>query len=148
MEVILKQDVEKLGYKDDIAKVKNGFALNFLVPRNLAVIATETNLKIHKENMKQAQQKIAKIKLSAQKAGEQLSAALLRVPAKAAETGKIFGAVTPLQIAEAIRNSVGFEVDRRRIKIPKDIKDLGTYTAKVDLHKEVHIDVKFEVFAE
>src|SRR3990172_8157017 len=143
MEVILKQDVEKLGYKDDVVKVRNGFALNFLVPRNLAVIATDTNRKIHKENMKQAEQKTAKIKLSAQKTGEQLSTTLLRVAAKAAETGKIYGSVTPLQVSEAIRTATGFEVDRRRIKIPKDIKDLGTYTAKVDLHREVHIEVKF-----
>lgn len=147
MNVILKNDVEKLGYKDDLVKVKNGFARNFLIPRGLAITANETNLKIHQENLKQAKSKHDKIKKEAQRIADELSSKTILLGTKASETGKIFGSITPLQIAEKLKE-LGFTIDRKRIKVPTGIKELGDYTAKVDLHKEIHIELKIKVFAE
>lgn len=147
MEVILTQDVKKLGEKDDIVTVKPGYGRNFLLPKGMAVLATESNKKVLSENIRQAQFKQEKVKKDAEKIAEGLKDVSLTIGAKAGENGKIFGAVNALQIAEAIKK-LGFEVDRRKITFDSDVKFLGTYTANVNLHKEVKVQVPFEVVAE
>lgn len=147
MEIILKQDVKNLGEKDDIVNVKPGYGRNFLLPKGMAVIATESNRKVLAENIRQAQFKQDKVKKDAEKIAEGLKDISLKVGAKAGENGKIFGAVNTLQVAEAIKK-LGYEVDRRKITFDSDVKHLGNYTANVNLHKEVKIQVPFEVVAE
>lgn len=149
MEVILKQDINTLGYKNDVIKVKNGYARNYLIPKGLALEATETNRKIVAENQKQRAFKEEKIKKEAQKIADALQNITLKIGAKAGTSGKIFGSVNAIQIAEAIQKQYNYDIDRRKIMVDGDsIKELGTYTAKVNLHKEVKLDVKFEVVSE
>lgn len=149
MEVILKQDVKNLGYKDDIVKVKPGYARNYLIPRSIAIAADATNRKIHAENVKQRAHKEAKIQAEAAKNAEKLKTMAVKVGAKAGENGKIFGSVNAVQIADALR-TLGMDVDRRNITIinEENVKALGTYTAKARLHKEVVVEFAFEVVAE
>ena len=149
MEVILTQDLPKLGYKDDTIIVKDGYARNYLFPKSLAILATETAKKVHAENVKQRSFKEEKNKNDALKTAEILKSAALRIGAKTGTSGKIFGSVNAVQIAEAIKTQCNFEVDRKKIKVDTEaIKEIGTYTAKVDLHKEVKVDITIEVFAE
>ncbi len=149
MEVILKQDINTLGYKNDVIKVKNGYARNYLIPKGLALEATETNRKIVAENQKQRAFKEEKIKKEAQKIADALQNITLKIGAKAGTSGKIFGSVNAIQIAEAIQKQYNYDIDRRKIMVDgESIKELGTYTAKVNLHKEVKLDVKFEVVSE
>ena len=147
MEIILKEDVKKLGYKDDVVAVKPGFGRNFLIPRGIAVLATAANKKILAENLKQVAHKAAKVKNDALELVAKIGDMVLRIEAKAGETGKIFGAVTPLQISDALKEK-GIEVERRRIHFAKDIKELGEYEVELDLHKEVQHHVKIEVVGE
>lgn len=145
MEVILKQDVRKLGSKDDIVKVKPGYGRNFLIPRGLAVMADENSKKVHAEVLKQRAHKEAKIKAEAEKVAEKLKGMALKVGAKVGESGKIFGSVNAIQLAEAIKN-LGFDVDRKNITMDEDgIKSVGTYQATVKLHKEVVVKLSFDV---
>ncbi|MFH0893840.1 MAG: 50S ribosomal protein L9 [Bacteroidota bacterium] len=149
MQIILKQDVPNLGFKDDILTVKNGYAQNFLIPKGFAILATETNLKIQAENLKQKAHKEAKIRKEAEGLAESLKNISVKVGAKASSTGKIFGSVTNIQLAEAIKNQHNFDLDRKKILMKDEhIKELGTYTATVRLHKEVTVAVTFEVVAE
>lgn len=147
MDIILKQDVKKLGYKDDLLTVKNGYGRNYLIPQGFAVLATDSNKKILAENLKQAQFKQDKIRKEAEAIAEGLKDAKIIVGAKAGETGKIFGAVNTLQLAESIKK-LGFEVDRRKITFETDVKMIGSYIANLNLHKEVKFQVEFEVIAE
>lgn len=148
MEIILTQDVERLGSKDDLVKVKDGFARNFLIPQKKAIAATTTAKKILAENTKQRAHKEAKFKNEALAIAEKLANKKVTIGAKTSTLGKIFGSVNTIQIAEAI-NKKGFEIDRKQILLPEDhIKEIGTYTAKIKLHKEVIIDFEFEVVAE
>ncbi|HEU4719199.1 MAG TPA: 50S ribosomal protein L9 [Bacteroidia bacterium] len=149
MEVILKQDVRNLGYKNDIVKVKDGYGRNFLIPRGLAIVADLTAKKVHSENMRQSAHKEAKIKAEAEKSAAKIQEMTVKVGAKAGENGKIFGSVTGVQLADALRK-LGFEVERRNISIENEanIKTLGTYNAKVRLHKEVVAPFRFEVVSE
>lgn len=148
MEVILKQDVEHLGYKDDILKVKDGYARNYLLPKGYALPAIEPNKKVLAETLKQRAFKEEKIKDEAQVIADALKEVVVQIGAKVSSKGKIFGSVTTLQVAEAIKKS-GHEVDRKYISIKEDaIKNVGTYTANIRLHREVIIDVKFEVVEE
>ena len=147
MEVILTQDVAKLGYKDDIVKVKNGFANNFLFPKGFAVMATTSMRKIHAENMKQRAFKEEKLKLEAEKMGSTISALTVKVGAKAGTTGKIFGSVNAIQVAEALKEQHNIDVDRKKITV-EDIKELGTHKAKANLHREVKVEFLVEVVAE
>lgn len=148
MDIILKQDVIHLGEKDEVVKVKPGFARNFLIPKGYAVIANESNRKVLAENLKQIHFKQDKLKKDAENIADGLKDITLKIGAKAAgETGKIFGAVNALQIAEAIKK-LGFEVDRRKITFEGDVKFLGTYNANLNLHKEVKVKIPFEVVAE
>jgi len=147
MEVILKQDIKKLGEKDDIVTVKPGYGRNYLIPQGFAVLATESAKKVLAENIRQAQFKQDKIKKDATELATKLEGLKLTIGAKAGETGKIFGSVNSIQLAEALRKQ-GFEVDRRRITFETDPKVVGEYVANLNLHKEVKVQIPFEVVAE
>ncbi len=148
MEIILKQDVPNLGYKDDIVTVRNGYAMNFLIPKGFAVSATGSTLKSHNEILKQRSHKEEKIKEEAQKIAEKLKDVTLSIGAKTSTKGKIFGSVNAIQIAEALQEK-GFDIDRKNITFKEDlIKEVGTYHAKVRLHKEVYVEIPFEIVGE
>ena len=147
MEVILKQDVKNLGEKDDIVNVKPGYGRNYLIPKGFAQMATESARKVLAENLKQAQFKQEKILKDADAIAAKLEGVKLTIGAKAGETGKIFGAINTIQIADALKKE-GFEVDRRRITFDAEPKFVGEYTANLNLHKEVKVKVPFEVVAE
>jgi large subunit ribosomal protein L9 len=148
MEVILKNDVKNLGYKDDVVKVRPGYARNFLLPQGLATMATASTKKMQAETVKQRAFKDQKIKAAAEKTAAALKDMTVKVGAKAGDSGKIFGSITTVQLADAIKK-LGYEVDRKNISISEDgIKNVGTYTAEVRFHKEVVSNVTFEVVAE
>ncbi|MBI3510159.1 MAG: 50S ribosomal protein L9 [Bacteroidetes bacterium] len=149
MEVILKQDIRNLGYKDDVVNVKPGYGRNYLIPRGLALLADASAKKVHSENVKQRAHKEAKVKAEAEANAKKLSEMTVKVATKAGENGKIFGSVTAVQLNEGLRQQ-GFDVDRRNITIENadTVKTLGVYNAKVRLHKEVVAQFKFEVVAE
>jgi len=149
MEIILTQDVKNLGYKNDIVNVKPGYARNFLIPQGMAILATASARKVLSENMRQQAYKQEKIKKEAQEIATVLEGLELRIPAKAASTGKIYGSVNNVQIANAIKEAKGIDIDRKHILIDDDtIKEIGNYKAKVRLHKDVAVEINFEVFAE
>lgn len=148
MEVILKQDVEHLGYKDELVTVKSGYARNFLIPRKFAVEASEGNKKMLAETVKQRKHKEEKLKKEAETVAAKLAKEVVKVGAKAGSEGKIFGSVTSLQLANALM-AMGYNVDRKAVSLKADhVKNLGTYQANVKLHKEVVAAVTFEVVAE
>ena len=147
MEVILKDDVKGLGYKNDIVTVKPGYGRNYLIPQGFAVIADKSNKKIVAENVRQAAHKAEKIKADAQSLADSIGDITLEIPAKVGETGKIFGSVTTNQLAESLK-AKGFDVDRKRISFDQEVKTAGEYTATINLHKEVKHTVKFNVVAE
>ena len=147
MEVILKQDIKKLGEKDDVVNVKPGYGRNYLIPQGFAVLATESAKKVLAENIRQAQFKQEKIKKDATELASKLEGIKLTIGAKAGETGKIFGSVNSIQISDALKKQ-GFEVDRRRITFETEPKVIGEYVANLNLHKEVKVQVPFEVVAE
>ena len=147
MEVILTQDVKNLGEKDDIVSVKPGFGRNYLIPQGHATLATESARKVLAENIKQAQFKQEKIKKDADAVAAKLEGVTLSIGAKAGESGKIFGAVNTIQVADALKK-LGFEVDRRRITFETYVKFVGDYIANLNLHKEVKVKVPFTVVAE
>ncbi len=148
MQIILKQDVNNLGSKDDILTVKDGYARNFLIPRGLAVAATESAKKMHAETLRQRAHKEAKLKEAAIGQSEKMKGLKLTIGAKTSSKGKIFGSVNTIQIAEALAEK-GYPVDRKNISIKEElIKEVGSYTAKVKLHKEVYVDVEFEIISE
>lgn len=148
MEVILKSDVKNLGYKDDVVSVKPGYGRNFLIPKGLAAMATESAKKVQAETVKQRAFKEQKIKKSAETTAAALKDLIVKVGAKAGESGKIFGSITTVQLADAIKK-LGYDVDRKNISINEEgIKNLGSYTAEVRFHKEVIGNVTFEVVAE
>lgn len=149
MEIILKQDVENLGFTHDIVTVKDGYARNFLIPRGLAVIANDTNRKVLAELKRQQAFKAEKIKNEALVIAKALEGLSLRIPAKAGASGKIFGSVNTVQIANAIKEASKIEIDRKKIHISEEsVKEIGNYKAKIKLHKEVQFEIDFEVFAE
>lgn len=148
MEVILKNDVKNLGYKDDVVNVKPGYGRNFLIPKGLAAMATVSAKKVQAETAKQRAFKDQKIRKSAETMAAALKDTVVKVGAKAGESGKIFGSITTVQLADALKK-LGYEVDRKNISINEDgIKNLGSYTAEVRFHKEVVGNVTFEVVAE
>ncbi|MEE1142845.1 MAG: 50S ribosomal protein L9 [Bacteroidales bacterium] len=150
MEIILKQDVNKLGYKDEIVKVKDGYANNYLIPQGYAMVATPSNKKILAENLKQRAFKEAKIKQDAEAYAETLNKIEgLKIAAKASESGKIFGSVNTIQIADAIKAQFDIDVDRKKISILGDaIKEVGTHKVIVSVYKEIKSEITFEVYAE
>jgi large subunit ribosomal protein L9 len=147
MEVILKQDVKNLGDKDDVVTVKPGYGRNYLLPKGFAILATTSARKVLAENLKQAQFKQEKIRKDADDIAARLEGVKLTIGAKAGETGKIFGAINTIQVADALKKE-GFDVDRRKITFDADPKFVGEYTANINLHKEVKVKVPFEVVAE
>ncbi len=146
MEIILKEDVINLGYKNDIVKVKDGYGRNYLIPQGKAVIATESAKKVLAENERQRAHKLAKIKADAEALAAKLNGVKLSISAKVNEDGTIFGGVGAAQVAEALA-AKGFEVDRKAI-VAETVKAVGEYTATINLHKEVKAEVAFEVVAE
>ncbi len=146
MEVILIQNVANLGFKDDIVKVRDGYGRNYLIPNKLAVIASESARKVREENLRQRAHKLEKIKSDALAIAEQLKDIKLTIKAKASENGKIFGAVTALQLADALAEQ-NIVVDRRVISLDEPVKVLGEYKAVAHLHKEVKADINFVVVA-
>ncbi len=147
MKVILKEDVQKLGYKNEVVEVKNGFGRNYLIPQGLASIATESSLKVLEENIKQTQRKQAQIIADAEALVATLEGVKLTIGTKAGSNGKIFGSVTTIQIAQALKDA-GHEVDRRKISIANDIKELGDYSAKINLHRGIEANIDIAVIAE
>jgi len=148
MEIILKQDVNNLGSKGDIVIVKDGYARNFLIPKGFATMATVSAKKVLAEDIKQRAHKEAKIKAEAEKIAAKMNGIKLVIGAKTSSTGKIFGSVNTIQIAEALQ-SKGFEVDRKNIRMQEEqIKEVGTYQAKVKLHKDIYVEIDFEVISE
>lgn len=147
MEVILKEDVANVGYKDDIVNVKNGYGRNFLIPQGKAVIASESAKKVLAENQKQRAHKLAKIKQDALDLAAKMEGTTLVIGAKTSSTGTIFGSVNNIQIAEELAKK-GFEIDRKTIVIKDSVKEVGNYKAIIRLHKEVSVDIPFEVVSE
>lgn len=147
MQVILKEDVINLGYKDDIVTVKDGYGRNFLIPQGKAVIASESAKKVLAENMRQRAHKLAKIKEDAQALAAKLEGVTLTIGAKTSSTGTIFGSVTNIQVAEALAKA-GHEVERKIIYIKDAVKEVGSYKAVLKLHKEVSVEIPFEVVSE
>ena len=148
MEIILTQDVDRLGSKNDTLDVKAGFARNFLIPQGMAVAATPSAKKVVAEVIKQQSHKAVKALEEAQKLQTKLEALSIKIGAKAGESGKIFGSVNSIQIAEAIQAG-GISIERKNISIADDsIKELGSYEATVKLHKEINVTITFEVVAD
>jgi large subunit ribosomal protein L9 len=148
MEIILKQDIDNLGYENEIVNVKAGYARNYLIPKGKAILATETNKKVLAEVQKQKAFKEEKLRSEAETTAKLLNKIELKIGAKAGTSGKIFGSVNAIQIAEALKEK-GHDVDRRKIDVDGDsIKELGAYKATVKLYKDIVAEVKFEVVAE
>jgi len=148
MEIILKQDVDNLGYQNDVVKVKPGYAANFLIPKGLAVAATRSNLKVHEENMRQQAHKAEKMKNEAKAAVEKLQSLQIKLGAKVGESGKIFGSINTVMLADALRAN-GIEIERKNIKVSdENIRSIGTYQATAILFKDIKTDFTFEVVAE
>ena len=146
MEIILKKDVPKLGDKNDILKVKTGFAVNYLIPKKIAIQATANAKVILAEDLRQQTHKEAKLRDAAQQTANKLQGVKLKIGAKTSTTGKIFGSVTNIQLAEELEKQ-GFEVDRKRISF-EAIKEVGTYKATVSLYKDIKAEIEFEVISE
>ncbi len=147
MEIILKEDIQNLGHKNDIIEVKNGYGRNYLIPQGLAILATPSAKKVHAENLRQRAHKEEKVKNEALEVAKTLEGKSFTIGAKASSTGKIFGSVNTIQIAEALTKE-GFNVERKNISMKDDAKEVGTYTATVKLHREVKVDISVEVVAE
>ena len=145
MDVLLKKDVDRLGSKDEIVTVKNGYGRNFLIPKGIAILATDSVRKMHAETLKQRAHKDNKLKEEANEALAKLTKKAFTVPAKVGENGKIFGSVTNIQLAEALNNE-GFNVERKNITLPSgNLKSVGKFEAEIVFHKEVKGKVVFEI---
>ncbi len=147
MKLILKEDVAGLGYKDDVVEVKNGYGRNYLIPTGRGVIATPSALKVLAENLRQRAHKLAQLKADAEALAEALKDVKLSIATKVSDTGTIFGSVNAAQIAEALKEA-GHEIDRKLISIKQPVKEVGNYTATVNIYKEVSVEIPFEVVAE
>ncbi len=148
MDIILKQDVPNLGHADDIVTVKDGYGRNFLIPQGMAILATTSARKMHDENKRQRAHKEEKIREEAEALMARIEGTRLTIGAKTSSKGKIFGSVNTIQIAESLKE-LGFEIDRKQITLKEDlIKEVGTYTATVKLHRDVKVDVEFEIVPE
>ena len=147
MQVILLEDIANLGYKDDVVTVKNGYGRNYLIPKKKAVFASDAAKKVLAENLRQRAHKSEKIKTDAQTLALQLEGMALTIGAKTSSTGTIFGSVTNIQIADELAKK-GFEIDRKIIFIKEPVKEVGSYKAVVKLHKDISIEIPFEVISE
>ena len=145
MEILLKKNFESLGEKNDIVNVKNGYGRNYLIPNGIAILATESVKKMQAETLKQRAHKEVKLKAEAEKLSKALKKATIIVAAKVGEKGKIFGSVSTIQLVDTIK-ALGHDIDRKNIKLSNDnIKSIGKYTADIKLHKEVSVNIEFEV---
>lgn len=147
MKLILKENVQDLGYKDDVVEVKDGYGRNYLIPQGKAIIATKASLRQLEEDQKQRAHKLAKIREEAEAAAKALEGVKLTIGAKTSSTGTVFGSVNAIQIAEALQK-LGHEIDRKIIYIKQPVKEIGVYTATVKFHKEVEAEIEFEVVSE
>ena len=148
MDIILLQDVEKVGDKHTIVTVKDGYARNYLIPQKLALIANDTNRR-RLADLRRREEAAENKKLSVyQGIAEQLAGKVLKIGAKAGTSGKIFGSVTNVQLSNALKDQLGIEIERKKIILPEDVKTLGTYTATINLHKQVQPTIDFEVVSE
>ena len=147
MKLILKEDIANLGYKDDVVEVKSGYGRNYLIPQQKAVIATPSALKMLAENQRQRAHKLAKIKADAEAAAAALEGVTLTIGAKTSSTGTIFGSVNSIQIEEALEK-LGHTVDRKLIYLKDAVKEVGSYKATIKFHKEVSVEIPFEVVSE
>lgn len=147
MDIILREDIKGLGYKNDIVSVKPGYGRNYLIPQGIAIIASDSNKKMIAENVRQASHKAEKVKGDAEELAAKIGDTVIEIKTKAGESGKIFGAVTALQIADALA-AKGFDIDRKKISIVGSIKDLGEHKAVLDLHKSVHHEITLNVVPE
>lgn len=147
MEIILKQDVANLGYKDDIVKVKNGYANNYLLPKGMAVIATPVNKKIHAENLRQRAHKEEALRKNAETQQAALNGKTVKIIVKVGENGQLFGGVSNIMVAEALKEQHNYDVDRKDIVV-ETIKTIGNYTARVNVYKEIKAQLNLEVVAE
>lgn len=148
MDVILKEDIDKLGYKDDLVSVKEGFGRNYLIPQGKAILATASAKKMHEETVRQRSKRIEKERENAQKAADKVKDMKVSIGAKVGESGKIFGSVNNIQLAEEMAK-LGFQIDRKHIKIKEEpIKAIGTYEAEVTFHRDVIETISFEVVGE
>jgi len=148
MEIILRKNVDKLGYKDDIVDVKPGYALNFLIPQGYAIVANKSTKKAHEEVLRQRSHKEEKIREEAQEIANKIEGLEIKIGAKVGENGRIFGSINTVQLSEVLK-AEGVEVDRKSLKILEEpIKEIGTYTAKANLHKTITAEFKFEVIEE
>ena len=145
MEILLTKNFESLGEKNDIVTVKNGYARNYLIPKGIAILATESVKKMQAETLKQRAHKEAKLKEEAEKISKSIQKATVKVAAKVGENGKIFGSVSSIQLVDTLK-SLGFEIDRKNVNLSNNnIKSVGKYTADIKLHKEVSVSIDFEV---
>jgi large subunit ribosomal protein L9 len=149
MEIILKQDMLNLGYENEVVKVKNGYARNYLIPQGMAILATSTNKKILAEVNKQKSFKEQKLRKEADTMAQLLNKIVLKIGAKAGTSGKIFGSVNAIQIVDALKTQHGYEIDKRKVSVDgESIKELGSYKSTVSLYKDIKAELKFEVVAE
>ncbi|HOE38293.1 MAG TPA: 50S ribosomal protein L9 [Bacteroidales bacterium] len=148
MEIILKQDVDNLGHKDEIVNVKPGYARNYLIPQGYAIMATASAKKVYEENMKQKAHKEAKLREDAEVVAEKMNGLSLRIGTKTSSTGKIFGSINTVMIAEALEKE-GFNIERKNITLKGEaIKEVGNYEANVKIYKNIKVVVPFEVYSE
>jgi len=147
MEIILTQDIQGLGYKNDLVKVKPGYGRNYLIPNGMALMATESNKKVLAENTRQAAHKAAKLKQDAEALAQRIGDVVLEIGTKAGESGRIFGAITGIQVSDALKVK-GFDVDRKKVIFKSQPKETGEYAVTLDLHKEVKHEIKIKVVAE
>ena len=148
MEVILTNDVDKLGFKNDLVKVKPGYGRNYLIPQGLAILANASNKKAWEDMKRQDARREDKLMKELQTVVEKLQGATVKVGAKAGTSEKLFGTVTSLQLADAIKKQLSIPIDRKKIQMPDEVKTLGNFVAVIDLHKDVKVDLNFEVIAE
>ncbi len=148
MDIILLKDVDKLGYKYDIVNVKNGFGRNYLIPQKLAIIANDDNRSKLEKIIAKHEAEMAKRVDEFKAIAETISGKVLTIAAKAGTSGKIFGSVTNIQIVQAIKEQMGVDVERRAVTLPEEVKNLGSYVAIANLHKEVQANINFEVVAD
>jgi large subunit ribosomal protein L9 len=148
MHIILLQDVEKVGSAHDVVTVKDGYARNYLIPRSLALVANKTNLANLKEILRQQENRENKMLGTYQEMAAKAAAVTLRITSKAGASGKLFGSIQANHIVTALKEQAGLEIDRKKVIMPEEVKELGAYTATLNLHKQVQAPVNFEIVAE
>jgi len=147
MKIILKDDIKKLGYRNDVLDVKDGYGRNYLIPQGLAALATPSALKVLEEEIRQNRAKEEQRLDAAKELAGKLEGLVLKIGTKAGSNGRIFGSVTTIQVAQCLKDE-GFDIDRKKIDLESDIKELGNFNAELDLHKEVKVNIGLEVFHE